>query len=83
MTTGARVTHGARQPADPRPGPRGPRDPAEVRGLLRKVLAWLVFAFVLFYIISAPESSADFVRTAGQAIGDAATSLASFFESLA
>jgi hypothetical protein len=29
------------------------------------------------------ESSADFVRSAGQAIGDAATSLASFFESLA
>ncbi len=50
---------------------------------MKKVLTWLALAFVIFYIISAPESSADFVRTAGQAIGDAATSLASFFESLA
>ena len=50
---------------------------------MKKVLTWLAFAFVIFYIISAPESSADFVRSAGQAIGDAATSLASFFESLA
>ena len=50
---------------------------------LKKVLTWLVVAFVVFYVISAPEDSADFVRTAGQALGDAATSLASFFDSLA
>ena len=50
---------------------------------MKKVLTWLALAFVIFYIISAPESSADFVRSAGHAIGDAATSLAAFFESLA
>ena len=50
---------------------------------MKKVLTWLALAFVIFYIISAPESSASFVRSAGQAIGDAATSLAAFFESLA
>ncbi len=50
---------------------------------VKKVLTWLALAFVVFYLISAPESSADFVRTAGQALGDAATSLASFFDSLA
>ena len=50
---------------------------------VKKVLTWLALAFVIFYIISAPESSANIVRGAGQAIGDAATSLASFFESLA
>ncbi len=50
---------------------------------MKKVLTWLALAFVIFYIISAPESSAHMVRSAGQAIGDAATSLASFFESLA
>ena len=50
---------------------------------MKKVLTWLALAFVIFYIISAPESSAHFVRSAGQAIGDAATSLAAFFESLA
>ena len=55
--------------------------PAEVT--VKKVLTWLALAFVVFYVISAPESSADFVRTAGQALGDAATSLASFFDSLA
>ncbi|WP_167761164.1 hypothetical protein [Geodermatophilus sp. DF01-2] len=50
---------------------------------MKKVLTWLALAFVIFYIISAPESSADIVRSAGQALGDAASSVASFFESLA
>ena len=50
---------------------------------MKKVLTWLALAFVVFYVISAPESSADFVCTAGQALGDAASSLAEFFESLA
>ncbi|MGY1682223.1 hypothetical protein [Geodermatophilus sp. SYSU D01176] len=50
---------------------------------MKKVLTWLALAFVVFYVISAPENSADLVRTAGQALGDAASSLASFFESLA
>ena len=63
------------------PSARPPANTAEVT--VKKVLTWLALAFVIFYIISAPESSADFVRSAGQAIGDAATSLASFFESLA
>ncbi len=58
-----------------------PDNTAEVT--VKKVLTWLALAFVVFYVISAPESSADFVRTAGQALGDAASSLASFFESLA
>jgi hypothetical protein len=49
---------------------------------VKKVLTWLALAFVLFYIISAPESSADIVRDAGHAVGDAASSLASFFDSL-
>ncbi len=49
---------------------------------LKKVVAWLVLAFVLFYVIQAPESSAALVRSAGQALGDAATSLATFVGSL-
>jgi hypothetical protein len=63
------------------PSARPPDTTAEVT--VKKVLTWLALAFVVFYVISAPESSADFVRTAGQALGDAASSLASFFESLA
>ena len=74
------VTHGARRVGEscPRVHPTGT---AEVT--VKKVLTWLALAFVVFYVISAPESSADFVRSAGQALGDAASSLASFFDSLA
>ena len=50
---------------------------------MKKVLTWLALAFVIFYVISAPESSAEFVRSAGQAIGDATTTLASIIYSLA
>jgi hypothetical protein len=50
---------------------------------LKKVLTWLAIAFVVFYVIKAPESSADIIRTAGQALGDAASSLAAFVGSLA
>jgi hypothetical protein len=50
---------------------------------MKKFLTWLAIAFVIFYVIQAPEQSAAFVRTAGHAIGDAASSLADFFQSLA
>ena len=49
---------------------------------LKKVLTWLVIAFALFYVILAPEASARMVRTAGEALGDAAQSLAEFVGSL-
>lgn len=49
---------------------------------LKKVLTWLVVAFVVWYVIQAPESSADLVRSAGEALGDAASSLAAFVTSL-
>ncbi|MGY2065210.1 hypothetical protein [Blastococcus sp. SYSU DS0619] len=49
---------------------------------LKKVLTWVVVAFVLFYVIQAPESSAELVRNAGEALGEAASSLAQFVGSL-
>jgi large-conductance mechanosensitive channel len=49
---------------------------------LKKVITWLIVAFVLFYVIQAPESSAQLVRGAGHALGDAASSLAQFVGSL-
>jgi hypothetical protein len=49
---------------------------------LKKVVTWLVIAFVLFYVIQAPEQSAQMVRNAGEALGDAASSLAAFVGSL-
>jgi len=49
---------------------------------LKKVITWLVVAFVLFYVIQAPESSATLVRNAGEKLGDAASALATFVRNL-
>ncbi|WP_448627063.1 hypothetical protein [Geodermatophilus sp. URMC 64] len=49
---------------------------------LKKVIAWLVVAFVVFYVIKFPETSAQMVRSAGTALGNAASSLADFVGSL-
>jgi large-conductance mechanosensitive channel len=56
--------------------------PLEVTVNLKKIVAWLVVAFVIFYVIQAPEQSAQMVKNAGNALGDAATSLANFVKSL-
>jgi hypothetical protein len=56
--------------------------PVEVTVNLKKVVTWLVVAFVVFYVIQAPEQSALIVRNTGQALGDAASSLANFVGSL-
>ncbi len=49
---------------------------------MKKFLTWLAIAFVIFYVIQAPESSAEIVKAAGQTLGDAASSLADFVGSL-
>jgi large-conductance mechanosensitive channel len=49
---------------------------------LRKVVTWVIVAFVVFYVIRAPDQSAQLVRNAGHALGDAASSLATFVGSL-
>jgi hypothetical protein len=54
----------------------------EVTVNLKKVVAWLVVAFVVYFVIQAPQQSADMVRNAGEALGDAASSLAQFVGSL-
>ena len=54
----------------------------EVAVSLKKIVTWLVVAFVVFYVIQAPEASAQIVRKAGHALGDAASSLAAFVGSL-
>jgi hypothetical protein len=56
--------------------------PMEVAVNLKKVVTWLVVAFVVFYVIQAPEQSAQLVRNAGDALGDAASSFAQFVGSL-
>ncbi|MGI8530294.1 MAG: hypothetical protein ACR2KO_12550 [Geodermatophilaceae bacterium] len=49
---------------------------------VKKVAAWLLIAFVLFYVLSAPENSAEIVRSAAGALEDAARALARFLTSL-
>ena len=49
---------------------------------LKKVITWLVVAFVVFYVIKSPDQSAQIVRDAGNALGDAASSLATFVGSI-
>jgi large-conductance mechanosensitive channel len=59
-----------------------PHAPVEVAVNLKKVVTWLIVAFVVFYVIQAPEQSAVLVRNAGHALGGAASSLANFVKSL-
>ncbi len=49
---------------------------------LKKVVARLVVAFIIFFVIHAPETSAQMVKNAGEALGNAAQSLAAFVGSL-
>lgn len=49
---------------------------------VKKVAAWLLVAFALFYVVTAPESSAEIVRSALSALADAARSFARFLQSL-
>jgi hypothetical protein len=57
---------------------RRPARAPEVAVSLKKVITWLVVAFVVFYVIKQPDDSARMVRTAGIALGDAASQIATF-----
>ena len=48
----------------------------------KKVVIWVIVAFAVFYLIKFPEKSAEYVRSAGNALGTAASSLADFVGSL-
>jgi hypothetical protein len=48
----------------------------------KKVIAWLVVACAVFFLIKSPEGSADLVRSAGTTLGSAASSLADFVATL-
>ena len=48
----------------------------------KKVVTWLVVAFVVFYVIKSPDKSAQMVKDAGHALGGAASQLATFVGSL-
>jgi hypothetical protein len=61
-----------------------PDHPDEGNGatFVKKALTWLAVAFVVFYVIQRPEDAAGIVRSAGAALGDAASSLSAFVGSL-
>lgn len=49
---------------------------------LKKVMAWLMLAFAVFYVITQPAEAAAMVQTVASALGDAASGMASFMQSL-
>ena len=49
---------------------------------LKTVLAWLIVALVVFYVIQAPEQSAQIVKNVGTALGNAASSFSQFVSNL-
>jgi hypothetical protein len=48
----------------------------------KKVVAWALVAFVLFYVIKFPDKSAECVRSAGDVLGTAVSQLAAFVGNL-
>jgi hypothetical protein len=56
--------------------------PAEGDVTLKGIIAWLVFALVILYVINSPDDAAHFVRSARDGLGNAASAFASFVGSL-
>lgn len=50
---------------------------------VKRAALWLVVAFVVYYLITDPEGSGDAVRGAWNGVLAAASSLATFFDSIA
>jgi Na+/proline symporter len=50
--------------------------------LLRKVITWLIVLFVIFYVATEPTGAGDLVHHAYNGLHDAASSLATFVNSL-
>jgi hypothetical protein len=48
----------------------------------KKVLTWVIIAFAVFYVLSAPGSAANAVRGAAGGLREAGDSVAVFFENL-
>jgi hypothetical protein len=51
--------------------------------MVKKVIIWLVVAFLVFYLMSQPVQAAKAVRGAGDGLAHAAHQLAAFFTNLA
>lgn len=49
---------------------------------LKKIVALLLIAFVVFYVLSFPEESSGIIRSTVDALGDAASNFATFVKSI-
>ena len=51
--------------------------------MLKKIVAWGLVAFVIFYIAYSPGNAAQVVRSLGGGLSDIATGIGNFFSDLA
>lgn len=49
---------------------------------IKRIVAWLVLLFIIFFIVTQPETAASLVRSVFHGIVAAASALADFFRSL-
>ena len=50
--------------------------------MLRKALGWLLAAFVIYFLVTSPDRSAELVRDAGTTLRTAIESVLTFFDGL-
>jgi hypothetical protein len=64
-------------------GDRGaPTRKEETQVTIKKIVAWLVLLFIIFFILTQPATAASLLRSVGNGIADAVSALAAFFQSL-
>lgn len=51
-------------------------------GMLRKLLAWALVAFLIFFVAFRPDSAAEVVKALGAGVMDIAQGFGDFFTSL-
>lgn len=49
---------------------------------VKKIVGLLLIAFVIFYVLSFPQESSNIIRSTVSALGDAASSFATFVRSI-
>lgn len=49
---------------------------------LKKLVTYLLIAFLIFFVVTAPAGAADIVRSATRGLGQLADGLSSFIKSL-
>ncbi|HEX2704948.1 MAG TPA: hypothetical protein VHM65_04255 [Candidatus Lustribacter sp.] len=49
---------------------------------IRKILLWVLFAFIVYAVYSSPAQAGDIVRSAWEILGNAVTAIGRFFRSM-